>query len=152
MHNKSLQLARFACWTACKSRFCGFATQKCSTKSQLKSCRWTRRYVGQEIKNTLLRLVWKKAKSKILKVRSLGFLCAASSKCTNSFSGLKYCGLTFWNISYAFGSCFIASTFSCVHKATIFYLPGLVASGFSAVKALNCVFGGLLRKAWVLLL
>jgi len=39
-----------------------------------------------------------------------------------------------------------------VHKATIFYLPGLVASGFSAVKALNCGFGGLLRKAWVLLL
>jgi hypothetical protein len=39
-----------------------------------------------------------------------------------------------------------------VHKTTIFYLPELVASGFIAVKALNCGFVGLLRKARVLLL
>ena len=35
----------------------------------------------------------------------------------------------------------IASTFSCVHKAIIFYVPGLVASGFIVFKALNCDFG-----------
>ena len=47
---------------------------------------------------------------------------------------------------------FFANTFSCVHKATIFYVAGFVASGFIAVKALNCCFIGLLRKARVLLL
>ncbi len=35
---------------------------------------------------------------------------------------------------------FFASTFSCVHRATIFFAPNLVASGFIAVKALNCGF------------
>ena len=45
-----------------------------------------------------------------------------------------------------------ASTFSSVHRATIFCVPGFVASGFIAVKALNCGFVGLLRKARVLLL
>jgi len=33
-----------------------------------------------------------------------------------------------------------ASTFSSVHRATIFCVPGFVASGFIAVKALNCGF------------
>ena len=46
----------------------------------------------------------------------------------------------------------IASTFSCVHKATGFCIFGLLASGFIAVKALNCGFVGLLRKARVLML
>ncbi|EOD9812806.1 hypothetical protein ACJ8GG_003861, partial [Acinetobacter baumannii] len=31
--------SRFAPWTAFKSRLCGFAAQKYSTKPQLKSCR-----------------------------------------------------------------------------------------------------------------
>ena len=39
MPNKSLQLARFACWTVFKSRFYGFAAQKYSIKPQLKNCR-----------------------------------------------------------------------------------------------------------------
>ena len=34
-----------------------------------------------------------------------------------------------------------------MHKATIFCVSGLVASGFIAFKALNCGFVGLLRKA-----
>ena len=36
--------AHFVRWTVFKSRFCGFATQKYSTKSQLKNCRLARRY------------------------------------------------------------------------------------------------------------
>jgi len=39
-----------------------------------------------------------------------------------------------------------------VHKATIFCVLRFVASGFIAVKALNCGFVGLLRKARVLML
>jgi hypothetical protein len=31
-------ISRFAPWTAFKSHFCGFASQKVSTKAQLKSC------------------------------------------------------------------------------------------------------------------
>jgi hypothetical protein len=54
--------AHFVRWTVFKSRFCGFATQKNSTKSQLKNCRLARRYVGQEIKNAKLRKV-RKSKS-----------------------------------------------------------------------------------------
>jgi hypothetical protein len=47
---------------------------------------------------------------------------------------------------------FFASTFSYAHKVTIFFVIRFVASGFTAVKALNCGFVGLLRKARVLLL
>jgi len=48
MPNKSLQhRSGTSClrWTVFKSRLCGFAAQKYSTKPQLKNCRWTRRYV-----------------------------------------------------------------------------------------------------------
>jgi hypothetical protein len=39
-HNKALQHRSASLhWTAFKSRLCGFATQKFSTKPQLKSCR-----------------------------------------------------------------------------------------------------------------
>ena len=47
---------------------------------------------------------------------------------------------------------FFASTFSCAYKATVFCFPGFVASGVIVVKALNCGFVGLLRKAGFLLL
>ena len=57
--NKSLQLARFACWTAFKSRFCGFAAQKYSTKPQLKNCRLARRYTGSMYRlSTKVKLVF----------------------------------------------------------------------------------------------
>jgi hypothetical protein len=36
-------IATFGCWTVFKSRFCGFAAQKYSTKPQLKNCRLARR-------------------------------------------------------------------------------------------------------------
>lgn len=35
--NKAFQLARFACWTVCKLRFCGFASQKYSTTRNLQT-------------------------------------------------------------------------------------------------------------------
>jgi hypothetical protein len=39
-HNKALQHRSASLhWTAFKSHFCGFAAQKYSTKTQLKSCR-----------------------------------------------------------------------------------------------------------------
>jgi hypothetical protein len=60
------------CWTVFKSRFCGFATQKVSTKTQLKNCRLARRYVGQEIKTQSFGK-YEKAKAKFLKGRSFGF-------------------------------------------------------------------------------
>jgi hypothetical protein len=43
--------SRYAPWTVFKSRFCGFAAQKYSTKPQLKNCRLARRYRRQEIKS-----------------------------------------------------------------------------------------------------
>ncbi len=36
-YNKALQLARFACWTVCKLRLCGFASQKYSTTRNLQT-------------------------------------------------------------------------------------------------------------------
>ena len=45
-----------------------------------------------------------------------------------------------------------ASTFSCVHRATIFCVSGLVVSGFIAVKALNCDFGWFASEGLGLLL
>ena len=45
-------------------------------------------------------------------------------------------------------ACRIASTFSYVHKAIIFCVSGLVASSFSAVKALNCGFWWFASEGW----
>ncbi len=36
-HNKALQHAHFVCWTVCKLRFCGFASQKYSTTRNLQT-------------------------------------------------------------------------------------------------------------------
>jgi len=41
-------------WTVFKSRFCGFAAQKYSTKLQLKNCRLARRYEGR---NKIVKIV-----------------------------------------------------------------------------------------------
>jgi hypothetical protein len=95
IHNEKLlitkrsSISRFAPWTAFKSRLCGFAAQKYSTKPQLKSCRLARRYVGQEIKTQSFGK-YEKAKALILKGRSFGF--SGLKQCATELNVLKY----FW--------------------------------------------------------
>jgi hypothetical protein len=56
-------------WTVFKSRFCGFATQKYSTKAQLKNCRLARRYVGKNVKFKCFGK-YEKAKANVLRLLS----------------------------------------------------------------------------------